>query len=90
MPSSSSNFTGYSPILLDKVPTEQGAKLNGEHGHATSLIFHYGNSESIGYCIVCFLFHTKQVQIGFSVRKIAKQAVVHHTLMASWMMGCLK
>jgi len=34
--------------------------------------------------------HIKDTWIGFSVRKIAKQAVASHIFMVSWMMGFLK
>jgi len=35
-------------------------------------------------------WYIKDTWIGFSARKIAKQAVACHTFMASRMMGCLK
>jgi len=35
-------------------------------------------------------WYIKDTWIGFSTRKIAKQALVRHTFMASWTMCCLK
>jgi len=34
--------------------------------------------------------HIEDTWIGISMRNIAKEDVLHHTLMASWVLDCLK
>jgi len=46
-------------------------------------------NQLMGYADACYHI-LKITWMGFSMRSIAKQAVAHHTFMASWMMGCLK
>ena len=56
-PSSSSNFTGYSSIVLDKVPNKVWNFMKNMANY--SLIFHYYSNNETICCIVCFLFQTK-------------------------------